>query len=83
MSDSYLETDGTRGQDNSVPPVLSTPGRLLGKVLVGKGKRGNKEEYAYILDKDGAPKRFVSRSELRRAAFQQFGDDLNIEVEAL
>jgi hypothetical protein len=81
MSDSYLNTDGTREQDNSVPPVLSSPARLLGKVLVGKGKRGNKEEYAYITDRDGVPRRFASRAELRRAAFMQFGDDLNIEVE--
>lgn len=53
---------------------------LVGKVLVGKGKRG-KEEFLYISDKEGIPRRFASMTELRRAAFMQFGDDLNVVVE--
>lgn len=56
---------------------------MLGKVMIGKGKRGAKEQWLYITDKDGNPRSFASKSELRRAAFTQFGDDLNVleEVE--
>lgn len=78
-------TDGQRVQDNAEPTTLSTPeqpNQLLGRVVTGMGKRGNRVETEYITDQHG-PRRFKSMSELRRAAFTQFGDDLNIIVEEL
>jgi hypothetical protein len=57
--------------------------RMLLRAMVLIGKERKKEEHLPVLRKDGGVATFASKSEARRAAFQQFGDDLNVEMEEL